>query len=149
MEKFAPKILEKNSWQIWKLAVGSRFCQNNPAGRPVRSTAQRSIFAHWQLPVDRPGRPKQTESYALIPVNRDGRPSLSAKCAQICARRSTDPVDRLHVKSTCSESKSTDWSLEQKTGSENQFKNILKNLLTLLKITKNSFIILHWYINMW
>ena len=39
MEKFAPKIFLKNSCQrgiyrqIWKLAVGSRFCQNNPAGR--------------------------------------------------------------------------------------------------------------------
>ena len=105
MEKFAQKFLEKNSckWgiyrKIWKLAVGSRFCQNNPAGRPGRSTAQRSFFARWQLPVDRPGRPKQTESSALIPVDRP----VSAKRAQICARRSTDPVDRLHAKSTWSE----------------------------------------------
>ena len=103
MEKFAPKILEKNSCQrgiyrqIWKLAVGSRFCQNNPAGRPVRSTAQRSIFARWQLPVDRPGRPKQTESSALSPVDPSGRPS---QCLQTCTDLCTS-VDRPGRPTSC------------------------------------------------
>ena len=107
MEKFAPKILEKNSfqWGIYRpqknIAVGSRNARNT-------------------LPVDRSGRPSNGQflpvgsyrSTAPVDPNKQrallssrstravGRHSVS-KRAQICARRSTDPVDRLQAKSTC------------------------------------------------
>ena len=75
-EKFAQKILEKNShkWGIYRPQKKySRWQQKYTAGRPVRSTVQRSNSARWQLPVDRPDRPKQIESSALRP----GRPGRS------------------------------------------------------------------------
>ena len=78
------------------------------------------------------------ESKTLWPVDRSGRPSpVPGQRAQVCARRSTDsgtrstgPVDRQSLAGS---------NLGQKTGLE----NILINPINLLKIHKNSFIILH------
>ena len=104
MEKFAPKILEKNShkWGIYRpqknIAVGSRnTLPVDRSGRPSNGQILPVGSYRSTAPVD----PNKQRALLSDPVDPDGRPSLSAKRAQICARRSTDPVDRLHAKSTC------------------------------------------------
>ena len=73
-------------------AVG--VCQTflTAAGRPGRSTANGHISDSWGTSVDRPGRPKQTESTVKCPVDPSGRPTCTH--AQR-AHRSTRTVDRL------------------------------------------------------
>ena len=94
---FFLKVLTKQSkrWGIYspqtELAVRAELAALTGNGRPARSTANGQKYDRWATAVDRPGRPKQTESSALSPVDRP----KAAKRAQICARRSTGPVDRL------------------------------------------------------
>ena len=101
MEKFAQKILEKNSFkwgiyrQIWKLAVGCNFCQNYPDGRPPGRPPNGQILTRWHYRSTARSTQTNREQPALSrstgPVDRP----KAAKRAQVCARRSTGPVDRL------------------------------------------------------
>ena len=61
---------ESEKYSCWSL---SEFL--TAAGRPGRSTANGHIFDRWGITVDRPGRPKQTESTVSAPVDPDGRPA--------------------------------------------------------------------------
>ena len=76
MEKFAQKILEKNSFkwgiyrQIWKIAVDSRTARNNPVGRPVGRPPNVRIFERWQHPVDSPVDPNKQRANCSQSVDR-------------------------------------------------------------------------------
>ena len=95
-EKFAPKNLAKNPkrWGLYrpirKLAVRAELAALTGNGRPARSTANGRKYDRWATAVDRPGRPKQTESTVSAPVDPSGRPS---QCLQTCTDLCTS-VDR-------------------------------------------------------
>ena len=145
-EKFAQKILEKNSfqWGIYRpqknIAVGSRNCQKCSTGRPAGRPSNGQI-----LPVGSyrsTARVDRNKQRALLsdPVDPDGRPSLclpnvhsSVHVGRPHGRPALGAVDRAVDRP----------GLSASSGSETLVKNILINLLSLLKIPKNSFIILH------
>ena len=100
MKNFAQKILEKNSckWGIYrliqKIAVGSYFCQNNTAGRPRNGQILNRLHCRSTAPVDR-----IIQRAELLLVGRPPRSTdiLGCRRAQVCVRRSTVTVDRLHA----------------------------------------------------
>ena len=120
-------------WKAQTRSTGSVDRDESSALCFSGSTANGQKYDRWATAVDRPGRPKQTESIVSAPVDPSGRPS---QCLQTCTDLCTS-VDRpgrpTSPKSTRSGWLVTDWSLEQKSGSENTVKNFSKNLLTLLK----------------
>ena len=68
-----------------KLAIRAELAALTGSGRSARSTPNGQNYDRWATAVDRPGRPKQTESSALRPVDRPGRPSQSCQtCTDLC-----------------------------------------------------------------
>ena len=137
-EKLAQKILTKTpkKWGIYSpqknIAVGSRFCQKRPTGRPVgrpangpfltvgsyRSTGQSTAQiqrADFSASVDR----SDTESKALWSGRPTGRLAhCASRRAQVCARRSTARSTGM----ACQHSSGSE------TGSEKQLNIFLKIL---------------------
>ena len=102
---FSLKILAKNPkrWGLYrpntKLAVRAELAALTGNGRPARSTANGQKYDHWATAVDRPGRPKQTESRSLIP----GRPARSTETTreQSCSLSVDRLVDQPTGLQTC------------------------------------------------
>ena len=89
LEKFVGVRSQQNLSENRAVGVCQTFL--TAAGRPGRSTANGHISDRWRKPVDRPGRPKQTESTDKCPVDLSGRRRAHMHSR---ARRSTGSVDR-------------------------------------------------------
>ena len=147
---FAQKFLEKNSfqWGIYRpqknIAVGSRNAKNelpvDRSGRPSNGQILPVASYRSTAPVD----PNKQRALLSDPVDPDGRPSpcLPNVYRSVHVGRPTRSTDFMPSRLGQKTSRLVEaWN--RNLGQKNSFKNILKNLLTLLKITKNSFIILH------
>ena len=142
-ENFSLKILVKTMkrWGIYsprrKLAVRLN-CQSDslPVDRPV--DRQRSKIRPLEQPGRPPGRPpRYREQSSLVrSTGRSTGPLPGQTCTDLCTS-----VDRLWI--TVDRPGRPPGPGSQISGSEKHVKNISKNSNKLLKIPKNSFIILH------
>ena len=121
-------------WGIYspntKLAVRAELAALTGNGRPARSTANGRKYDRWATAVNRPGRPKQTESRTLCSGRPPGRPKQTESRALRPGRPSGSTVPKVpNVHSFVHVGRlpgRPDWpdrhSIEQKTG----FKIFLK-----------------------
>ena len=106
------------------------FPDGRPPGRPCLAYGRPS------------GRPPPPESGGLAVGRPHNRPAqVPAQRAQVCARRSTGPVDRLWVRSTVPVDRQN--LAEGILGQKNLIFLFLKNPIKFLKFHKNSFMIIH------